>query len=102
MDTRKVAGFVAWRLAARPADRFGLGRRQGRIKAGADADIVLFDPEREWALEPSAVLTRSGLTPYAGRRFTGAVVRTLVRGRTVYPEADRGAGGRFVAADRAA
>lgn len=102
MDARKVAGFVAWRLAARPADRFGLGRRKGRIKAGADADIVLFDPEREWALEPSAVLTRSGITPYAGRRFTGAVVRTLVRGRTVYPEADRGAGGQFVAADRAA
>ena len=102
MDARKVAGFVAWRLAARPADRFGLGRRKGRIKAGADADIVLLDPEREWALEPSAVRTRSGITPYAGRRFTGAVVRTLVRGRTVYPEADRGAGGQFVAADRAA
>lgn len=102
MDARKVAGFVAWRLASRPADRFGLGTRKGRLKAGADADVVLFDPEREWTLEPSAVLTRSGLTPYSGRRFTGAVVRTLVRGRTVYPEADRDAGGRFVAADRAA
>jgi len=102
MDARKVAGFVAWRLASRPADRFGLGTRKGRIRAGADADIVLFDPEREWTLEPGAVLTRSGLTPYAGRRFSGAVVRTLVRGRTVYPEPDRGAGGRFVPADRAA
>jgi allantoinase len=102
MDARKVAGFVAWRLATRPADRFGLGTRKGRIKAGADADIVLLDPEREWTLEPSAVLTRNGRTPYAGRRFTGSVVRTLVRGATVYPEADRGAGGRFVAAERAA
>ena len=101
MDARKVAGFVAWRLAARPADRFGLGARKGRIKAGADADIVLFDPEREWTLEPVAVLTRSGLTPYAGRRFTGAVVRTLVRGVTVHPEADNAAHGRFVAAERA-
>src|SRR4029077_7166798 len=102
MDARKVAGFVAWRLAARPADRFGLGARKGRIKAGADADLVLFDSDREWTLEPAAVLTRSGVTPYAGRRFPGAVVRTLVRGRTVYPEAAAGARGQFVAAERAA
>ena len=102
MDARKVAGFVAWRLAAKPADRFGLGARKGRIRAGADADIVLFDPEREWTLEPAAVLTRSGVTPYAGHRFTGAVVRTFARGRTVYPEAGAGARGRFVAAERAA
>ena len=102
MDVRKVAGFIAWRLAAKPAERFGLARRKGRIKAGLDADIVLFDPDREWTLEPSAVLTRSGLTPYAGRTFTGAVVRTLVRGTTVYPEVDGDARGRFVAAERAA
>jgi dihydroorotase-like cyclic amidohydrolase len=102
MDLRKLAGFVAWRLSARPADRFGLASRKGRIKAGADADIVLFDPDREWTLEPEAVLTRSGVTPYAGRPFTGAVVRTLVRGRTVHPEPDGVARGRFVAAERAA
>jgi len=102
MDVRKVAGFVAWRLAAKPAERFGLAGRKGKIAAGKDADIVLFDPEREWTLEPAAVRTRNRLTPYAGRRFTGAVVRTLVRGTTVYPDAPSKAGGRFVAAERAA
>lgn len=101
MDTRKVAAFVAWRLAAKPADRFGLAARKGRIRTGADADIVLFDPDREWTLEPDAVRTRSGLTPYVGRTFTGAVVRTIVRGTTVHPEAAR-ARGRFVAVERAA
>jgi dihydroorotase-like cyclic amidohydrolase len=48
------------------------------------------------------VRTRSGRTPYAGRRFTGAVVRTLVRGTTVFPDAPTEAQGRFVAAERAA
>jgi dihydroorotase-like cyclic amidohydrolase len=105
MDARKVAGFVAWRLAAKPAERFGLGARKGKIAAGKDADIVLFDPVREWTLEPSAVRTRGGVTPYAGRRFTGAVVRTLVRGTTVFRGGEFPAApghGQFVAAERAA
>ena len=105
LDARAIAGFIAWRLAAKPADRFGLSARKGRIRPGADADIVLFDPDREWTLEPAAVQTRSGLTPYAGRRFTGAAVRTLVRGATVFLDGElRGepGHGRFVAAERVA
>jgi len=105
MDLRKIAGFVAWRLAAKPADRFGLGARKGRIAAGRDADIVLFDPDREWTLGADEVQTRSGLTPYTGRRFTGAVVRTLVRGTTVFHNGEFPAAaghGRFIAAERAA
>jgi allantoinase len=105
LDARRVAGFVAWRLAAMPAERFGVSRRKGRIRAGADADIVLFDPDREWTLESSAVQTRSGLTPYAGRRFTGAVVRTLVRGTTVFRDGEFPAlpgHGTFVASERLA
>ena len=105
LDRRAVAGFIAWRLAAKPADRFGLAPRKGRIATGADADIVLFDPLREWTLAPSAVQTRSGLTPYSGRSFTGAVVRTIVRGTTVYLDGGFPAAaghGRFIAAERTA
>jgi len=105
LDPRAVAGFIAWRLAAKPADRFGLSPRKGRIASGSDADIVLFDPGRTWTLEAPAVQTRSGLTPYAGRPFTGAVVRTLVRGTTVYLDGEfpaRPGHGRFVAPERAA
>jgi allantoinase len=105
MDARKVAGFVAWRLAAKPAERFGLAKRKGRIRPGADADVVLVDPDREWTLEPSAIQTRSGLTPYAGRSFVGAVVRTMVRGTTVFLDGafPAAAGhGEFVAAERTA
>lgn len=105
LEPRAVAGFVAWRLAARPAERFGLAGRKGRLAAGYDADIVLLDPEREWTLAPAAVRTRSGRSPYAGRTFQGAVVRTLVRGVTVYADGEiTGAPGhgRFCAAERAA
>ena len=88
LDVRRIAGFVAWRLAAKPAQRFGLWPRKGRIAAGSDADIVLVDPEREWTLDRADVRTRSGATPYAGRRFTGAVVRTIVRGTTVFADGE--------------
>jgi dihydroorotase-like cyclic amidohydrolase len=87
MDYRKIAGFVVWRLSAKPAQRFGLWPRKGRIAPGSDADVVLFDPSSEWRLDREHSYTR-GLDPYVGRPFRGRVVRTLVRGRTVYKEGE--------------
>ena len=84
-DVRKVAGFVVWRLSAKPAQRFGLWPRKGAIAAGSDADVVLFDPDREWVLDADVSRTR-GVDPYVGRSFRGKVVRTLIAGRTVYNE----------------
>jgi allantoinase len=98
LDVRKVAGFVVWRLATRPAKRFGLWPRKGAIARGSDADIVLFDPEREWTLEGDGSRTR-GVDPYVGRSFRGKVIRTLVGGRTVYNERQpvtSSARGRFI------
>jgi allantoinase len=87
LDARKVAGFVVWRLAAKPAKRFGLWPRKGAIAPGSDADVVLFDPDAEWTLDRERSHTR-GMDPYIGRSFRGKVVRTLVAGRTVYKEGE--------------
>lgn len=87
LDVRQIAGFVVWRLSARPAKRFGLWPRKGAIAQGSDADVVLFDPDREWTLDRERSHTR-GVDPYVGRSFRGKVVRTLVGGRTVYNEAE--------------
>jgi allantoinase len=98
LDVHKVAGFVVWRLSARPAKRFGLWPRKGAIAPGSDADVVLFDPDREWILDEEASRTR-GVDPYVGRSFRGKVVRTLVGGRTVYNEREpvtNPARGRFI------
>jgi allantoinase len=98
LDLRMIAGFVVWRLSATPAKRFGLWPRKGAIAQGSDADVVLFDPDREWTLERGQALTR-GVDPYVGRSFRGKVVRTLVGGRTVYDEREavtNPARGRFI------
>jgi allantoinase len=76
--------LLAQLLATRPAKRLGLWPRKGEIRVGADADLALVDPAREWTLTADALEARSGLSPYVGRHFTGAVERTLVRGRTVF------------------
>jgi dihydroorotase-like cyclic amidohydrolase len=81
MPLSRLASLVA----AAPARLLGLARK-GRLAAGMDADVALLDLDRPWTLEASALQTRSGLSGWVGRSFRGAVVRTIVRGRTVYDD----------------
>lgn len=67
-----------------PADLADLGMRKGLIEAGYDADLVLFDPDAEWTVDPERLQHRHKLTPYAGRRLRGRVERTFLRGREIY------------------
>lgn len=75
----------AW-MSARPAALVGLADRKGRIAAGYDADLVLWDPDAVFAVEPERLAHRHGLTPYRGRVLRGVVHRTLLRGRVIYED----------------
>lgn len=75
-------------VAGTPARLLGLWPQKGAIHAGADADLVLVALEREWTFEPEQLQARSGISPYVGRSFRGAVVRTLVRGVTVFDDGE--------------
>jgi allantoinase len=77
-------------VAGAPARLLGLWPQKGAIGPGADADVALIALDREWMFEAAQLQARSGLSPYVGQSFRGAVVRTLVRGVTVFD------GGRFV------
>jgi allantoinase len=75
---------LAQLVSTRPAKRLGIWPRKGEIQLGADADLVLVDLDREWTFTQALLETKSGISPYVGRRFHGAVTRTIVRGRTVF------------------
>ena len=57
---------------------------RGSLKAGAVADICLFDPAHEWVLKKEAMLSSGKNTPFSGRRFKGKVRWTLLGGRIVH------------------
>jgi allantoinase len=75
---------LAHLTATAPAQGFGLYPRKGAIAVGADADFAIVDPDRRWTFDSSHLQTRSGVSAYLGRAFTGRVERTIVRGRTVF------------------
>ena len=61
----------------------GLYPRKGYIAVGFDADLVLWDPEREVTLTNQLMQHAIDYTPYEGMEVTGWPVATLLRGRVV-------------------
>ena len=70
--------------AEAPARLVGLEARKGRLVPGADADLVVWHPEREFTVEVAGLRHRHKLTPWLGRRLAGVVEATYLRGEPVY------------------
>jgi allantoinase len=73
-------------LSANVARRFGIDRTKGRLAEGLDADMTLLDLTGEHVLSNSDLLYRHRQGPYDGRTSRVGVVRTIVRGRTLYAQ----------------
>ncbi len=72
-----------------PAKVFGLAGK-GSLAPGSDADVVLFDPEREWTATAADHLHRQPWTPYEGKPMRGRVVRTVLRGNLIFDDGREG------------
>lgn len=68
-------------FSSAPAKRYWLAK--GVIAPGADADLVLVDPEGSWTVTDEDIISKAGWSPYSGRTFLGRVVATYLRGEEV-------------------
>ena len=61
-----------------------LGLPKGTLSVGADADVTVFDPDRDWFFERAQTASKSSNSPFFGWKLKGRTVATLVGGKTVW------------------
>ncbi|WP_446665576.1 allantoinase AllB [Flexivirga sp. B27] len=72
---------MGW-MSQRPAERIGL-RRKGAIALGYDADLAVFAPDEQFAVDAAALHHKNPVSAYDGKTLSGVVRRTFVRGHAV-------------------
>ncbi|MDA3812480.1 MAG: dihydropyrimidinase [Spirochaetaceae bacterium] len=65
-----------------PAWLFGL-KNKGDIQIGKDADLVIFDPDKEMVLSEESLHEKAGWTPYKNMKITGWPIVTISRGEVI-------------------
>jgi dihydroorotase len=80
LPIERVVGLLSWQ----PARIAGLtGRHGGPVAEGMAANLCVVDPATTWLVEPDRLASRSRNTPFTGRKLTGRVRHTILRGEPV-------------------
>jgi dihydroorotase len=85
----RILALMSWQ----PAAICGLdadhgGDQGGPVVPGSVANLCVIDPAATWTVDPTALVSRSRNTPYAGRTMTGRVRHTVFRGEPVVVDAE--------------
>jgi dihydropyrimidinase len=67
-------------LSVNPAKTFGLYPKKGVIQVGSDADLVIFDPEKEVTISRDTIHTAAQYSTFEGMELKGYPVATMLRG----------------------
>ncbi len=77
---------IAQWLCEKPAVLAGLQDRKGKIAAGYDADLVIWDPQRSFTVNAEGLYHKHKLTPYLNETLYGVVEQTYIRGIKVFDQ----------------
>jgi dihydroorotase len=65
-----------------------LGKELGSLKANYPADVIIFDPDSVWKVDPDQFLSKGKNTPLSGETLKGKVKMTIYGGEIVYRDED--------------
>ncbi len=88
-----ISDVARWMCAA-PAKLAGFDPWKGEIAEGKNADLVVWNPDAAWTVDPARLHARHRLTPWAGVKLSGVVLATYLKGEKIY------AGGEFLSGPR--
>jgi len=74
------------KMSVNPARILGIEERT--LKKGKDANITIFDPNKEWKVDVNNFVSKSTNSPYDGWKLKGYPVMTIVKGKIVYREGE--------------
>lgn len=74
--------FILRKMTVNPAGILNLPK--GTLTPGTAADLVLFDPEEAWTVNPTEFLSKGHNTPFSGMKLRGRVKCTVAGGKIVY------------------
>ena len=88
VSTRLIEpGHLDWpsaleKMTVNPARILGIPK--GTLAVGADADVVIIDPDLRWTVDPKRFRSKSANTPFAGWELKGRAVTVIVGGKVKF------------------
>jgi len=84
LTLEQALGALSWR----PAAIAGISEHGRAIEPGAPANLCVIDPTSRWEVDAARLASRSRNTPFGGRKVTGRVRHTILRGEPVVIDGD--------------
>lgn len=77
---------VAYWTAVSPANRFGFGKKKGKIEVGYDADLVVVDLDHEYTVTKENMYAKHKVSLYENHSFPCKINATFTKGKLVYSD----------------